>query len=58
MGEVAELSTEEKELMVKYNITVETRRTFYSEGYKYDKLDDAVRYASLSAEREKNTGDD
>ena len=58
MGEVAELSTEEKELMIKYNITVETKRAFYSEGYKYDKLDDAVRYARLTAEREKDTGDD
>ena len=58
MGEVAELSTEERELMVKYNITVETKRAFYFEDYKYDKLDDAVRYARLSAEREKDTGDD
>ena len=58
MGEIAELSTEEKKLMVKYNITDETKRAFYFEGYKYDKLDDAVRFASLTAEREKDTEDD
>ena len=58
MGEIAELSTEEKELVVKYNITVETKRAFYFEGYKYDKLDDVVRYAKLSAEREEDAGDD
>ena len=58
MGEAGELSKEDKELMIKYNIKAETKMAFYAEGYKYDKLDDAVRYARLSAEREKDTGDD
>ena len=44
--------------MIKYNIKAETKMAFYAEGYKYDKLDDAVRYARLSEEREKNAGDD
>jgi hypothetical protein len=57
MGEITELSKEDKELMVKYNIKVEKRMAFYAQGYKYDKLDDAVRYARLSAERERESGD-
>lgn len=58
MSKMAELSEEDKELMVRYNIKAETRMTFYAEGYKYDKLGDAVRYARLSAERERYSGDD
>ena len=58
MGEIAELSKEDKELMIKYDIKAETRIAFYAAGYKYDKLEDALRYARLSAERDGESGDD
>ncbi|PLW67119.1 hypothetical protein [Pseudohalioglobus lutimaris] len=45
------LTDEEKVLMAQYNIEAETRTIFYSEGYKYDKLKDALRYARSSIER-------
>jgi hypothetical protein len=47
------LTEEDKELMNQYNITSETRTLFFSEGYKYDKLKDALSYAKLAGEREK-----
>jgi len=48
-----ELTEEDKVLMDQYNITSETRTLFYSDGYKYDKLKDALSYAKLAGEREK-----
>ena len=57
MTEASELSKEDKELMIKYNINAETKTAFYAEGYKYDNLKDAIRYARLSAERERVSGD-
>lgn len=56
MIEKAELSQKDKELMVHYNIKVETRTLYYSEGYKYDNLKDALSYAKLSLERKRASG--
>ena len=53
MSGTTELSQEETELIAKYNIKQETRTVFFSDGYKYDNLKDAVRYAKLSLERKK-----
>lgn len=51
MIEMTAITEEDKVLMDKYNIKTEARTLFYSEGYKYDKLEDALNYARLSAER-------
>ena len=53
-----ELSQTDKDLMAQYNIKVETRTLFYSEGYKYDKLKDALNYAKLSVERKLASGNE
>jgi len=50
------LTDEEKALMAQYNIRTETRTLFYSEGYKYDNLKDALSYAKRSVERELAAG--
>jgi hypothetical protein len=52
------LSEEDKVLMAQYNIETETRILFYSEGYKYDKLKDALNYAKLSVERKLASGNE
>jgi hypothetical protein len=52
-----DVSQEDKELMARLNIKSETRTVFYSEGYKYDNLKDAVSYAKRSVERKKASGD-
>ncbi len=36
-----------------YNIKTETRTLFYSDGYKYDNLKDALNYAKLCVERKR-----
>ncbi len=36
----------ERELMAQYGITAETRTVFLFEGYRYERLTDAVNYAS------------
>jgi hypothetical protein len=52
-----ELSQAEKDLIAQYNIKVETRTLFYSEGYKYDNLKDALSYARLSIEKKRASGE-
>ncbi|MEZ5567404.1 MAG: hypothetical protein R3E54_03520 [Halioglobus sp.] len=47
-----EISAEDKALMAKYSIHSETRTVFHFEGYKYDKLKDALRFAKLAKERQ------
>lgn len=56
MNKAKEISQEDKDLMAHYNIKMETRTVFYSQGYKYDNLRDAVRYAKLSVERKGASG--
>jgi hypothetical protein len=51
MREEQDVSAKDQELMIQYNIKKETRTVFFTEGYKYDNLNDAIRYARLSAER-------
>ena len=53
-----DISQEDKDLMQQYNIHTETRTVFYYEGYKYEKLQDAINYARLSAERERDSAED
>jgi len=50
------VTEEDKVLMTRYNIKSETRTLFYSEGYKYDNLKDALKYAKLSVERKQGSG--
>lgn len=45
------ITEEDKALMAQYDIRTETRTLFYSNGYRYDSLKDALRYAKQSAER-------
>jgi len=58
MSKIIDVSEKDRELMVQYNIKTETRTVYYSEGYKYDNLKDAVRYAKLSIERKNASGDE
>lgn len=39
------MTNEEKHAMERYGITSEEKTIFYFEGYKYDRLSDAVNYA-------------
>jgi hypothetical protein len=55
MNKEKDVSQEDKDLMTLHNIKMETRTVFYSKGYKYDNLRDAVSYAKLSKERERAT---
>ena len=46
-----EVTKEDEALMAQYDIKVETRTLFCAEGYKYDNLKDALRYAKQSLEK-------
>lgn len=47
----AEEETEEQiQQMAQHGITSETKKTFFFEGHKYDKLADALRYAKQGAD--------
>ena len=48
-------SEEEQELMVQYGITHEKKSVYFYQGHKYDKLSDAIRYASGSSARTPTT---
>lgn len=37
-----------------HGITCETRHTYFYKDFKYDRLDDAIRYAKIDAERDRN----
>jgi len=52
------MTEEDKALMAKYNIQSETKTVFHSQGYKYDKLKDAVHYAEQMVERKQSTVDE
>jgi hypothetical protein len=53
-----EVSQEDNKLMAQFNVKTETRTMFYSEGYKYDNLKDALSYGKLSVERKGASGDE
>jgi len=48
-------SEEEQKLMVQYGITHEKKSVYFYQGHKYDKLSDAIRYASGCSSRETST---
>lgn len=56
MGKNTRETQEIIELMAQFNIKKETRTVYYSEGYKYDNLKDAISYAKLSLERKRASG--
>jgi len=43
------MTEEEKELMKRYGITVETKNVYSYKGYKYEYLKDALNYAKVDA---------
>jgi len=43
------MTEEEKELMKRYGITVETKNVYSYKGYKYEHLKDALNYANVDA---------
>ena len=58
MSDELDISPEDRELMTQYDINAKTRTVFYSEGYKYENLKDAVRYAKLSGKRRRTSPDE
>lgn len=52
------LTDEEKQLMEQYGISCERRTLYFFEGYKYEKLQDAIRYAKVISERDCTSIDD
>jgi hypothetical protein len=58
MSKSTQETQKDREMMVQFNIKKETRTLFYSEGYKYDNLQDALSYAKLSLERKRATSGD
>lgn len=52
------MNEEDKQKMSAHGITHETQSVFFYKGHKYDRLDDAVRYAQIeSAQAQKGGGD-
>ena len=45
------MTDEDTKLMETYGITVETKMVYHFDGYKYDRLSDAVKYAKVSTPR-------
>ena len=55
MTQDMQCSEEEQKLMVQYGITHEKKSVYFYQGHKYDKLNDAIRYARDSLAREQTT---
>ena len=53
-----ELSEQDRELMAQYNITTETKTVFCTQGYKYDKLKQALNYAKAVEQRAEASDDE
>ena len=47
------MSEDDQKLMAEYGITAETRIVFHFQGHRYERLDDAVNYARVTADRTK-----
>ena len=45
------MNGKDKQMMDEHGITCESRNVFFYKEYKYDRLDDAVRYAEIDAKR-------
>jgi hypothetical protein len=56
MKETSAVTEKDKALLTKYNIKIETRTVYYSKGFKYDNLKDALSYAKLDVERSRASG--
>ena len=44
------MTEEEVKLMERYGITCEQKTVYYYKGYKYERLDDALKYAKIHTE--------
>ena len=45
------MTDKDKETMATHGITYATRNVYFYKDFKYDRLDDAVRYAEIDASR-------
>jgi hypothetical protein len=52
----ASMRREDKQTMEAHGITCAPRNVYVYKGFKYDRLDDAVRYAEIEARRLQETG--
>jgi hypothetical protein len=52
-----ELTEQDKALMTQYDIKAETKTVFHAQGYKYDKLKDALSFARQSLELQHSADD-
>lgn len=50
------MSRKDEQAMEAHGITCATRKEYFYKGFKYDRLDDAVRYAEIDARRIQKTG--
>lgn len=52
MSNLDHLSESDRALISEYEIECEVRTVFFVDGYRYDKLKNAVRFAKIAAERQ------
>lgn len=57
MSNLEHLSASDRELISSFGIDCEVKTVYFFEGYKYDKLKDAVRYAKMVAERKQGSAE-
>jgi hypothetical protein len=50
------MNKKDKQTMEAHGITCEIRNVYFYKDFKYDRLDDAVRYAEIDASRIQKTG--
>lgn len=50
LSECQRMTELEKELMERYEITCEQNTVYYYMGYKYERLQDALKYAEIQAQ--------
>ena len=50
------MNKKDEQTMEAHGITCATRKVYFYKDFKYDRLDDAVRYAEVDAGRIQNTG--
>jgi hypothetical protein len=52
------MNAKDRQTMDAHGITCETRNVYFYKEYKYDRLEDAVRYAEIDARRVRKTDGD
>ena len=52
------MNEKDKQTMKAHGITCATRKVYFFKDFKYDRLDDAVRYAEIDANRIQKTDGD